>query len=234
MAERKTVLIVEGPSDREVLRALVNHAGMGGQVQVAHLEGNTGTGSFEVRLRAELVKSGNLQIYGTFVIVRDCDDDGEHAFRDAAAVFRKLKLPEPTGVGQVRAGKWTTVDDEFAVRTAVWLLPGVGQQGTLESLLVQSVQGDPKLDCVDALLACWGERGVPQPAKPGNADRRKMQVWLSQFVDAHGYVLPKSSFDRNKVSPLPWDLDHPVFKPTLEFLRRLYAQPVALRPYRQP
>lgn len=219
MAVRDVAVLVEGVTDAAVLSQLIALAGRAHNMRVAQAGTEGGKAAFASKLRALLAESGRLQQDGTFVLVRDSDHDPALALSEAQQAFAEVGLPQPADVGVLCEGEWHSQGHRFAVATAVWLVPGAQDQGNLESLMLQSLGADPRLACVDDLLACWVQHGHVLPSREGNAARQRMQLWLGQFVDSKGYVQLNTSMDPKKVTPGPWDFGHAAFAPLVEFLR---------------
>lgn len=221
MAVREVVVLVEGSTDRAVMESLIAKAANNIPISVDSTGSRDGKAAFPLKLQSLLATSGKLDKVGTFVIVRDSNGDAKQAFAEACDAFKSVGLPSPAAVGQLQTGNWTTQGTQFPVATAVWLVPGAERSGNLESLMLESLDGDGRLACVGDLLTCWAGRGFVMPNSKGNADRLRMQLWLSQFVGAKGYIHLGSSLSEKHVSPAPWDFDHAAFSSTIAFFRSL-------------
>jgi hypothetical protein len=221
MTARKVKVLVEGPSDEAVMTALIAKAKRSADMEVEPTGATNGKGAFARKLSALLNTPGELGRIGTFVIVRDCNGDPFKALAEAGIAFQSVGLPVPAECGISTSGVWTTQGLEMTVKTAVWLVPGRDQTGNLETLMLSSLDGDERMRCIEELLTCWSQHGFVMPVAVGNADRMRMQIWLSQFVDKKGYIQLGSSLQQGKVDPIPWDFDHSAFGSTIDFFRTL-------------
>lgn len=103
-------------------------------------------------------------------IIRDADDNPATALQSTRDALRNAALPVPETELSVKLGP---------PKTAIFLTPGNGSPGALESCLLRSVGDNPDLECIDALLACMeGRNGIELRQK----DKVRVQAFLATRV----------------------------------------------------
>ena len=198
--EAEALLIVEGKTDKGFFRGLLREIGLTG-IQVLDLEG---AGNLAVFLETLDVTPGFHENVSSVGIVLDADAAEDDAFQAVCDALDNAGWSVPAAVE-------TPTGD--APQVAVLILPGAGQPGMLEDLILESLASNPILACVDAFFAC-----LPAPAVPPPNKRAKARV---------ATVLSSGSRPGRPVhiASLPgygyWSWTSPAFDGAKEFLRSL-------------
>jgi hypothetical protein len=135
-------------------------------------------------------------------IIRDAEADPAAAFQSVRDALQRAKLPAPSAVGQMIVTR---------PRVGIFILPDGTSTGSLETLLLRTVAGDPAMPCIEDFFTCIQQRtGIRQ----ANRDKARVHAFLASRDDpglrsgqafAAGY----------------WPPEHPAFEPVRDFLRGL-------------
>ncbi len=208
---KEVQLLVEGGDDVAFVSAvLAGQPRQAARVQVHACGGKQSIRSMLDALATLLPDTPARKI----VVLRDADDDAATAERECFSYFRQAGYPCP---GQA-VDDWPEVSANLAGLATGWLLvPGQGQPGTLETLILAALAQDACMDLATGMLtACLGARDK-NPAWPGKrakkhavtgvaaAEKAKVQAFLAGFA-RKGYRLPSSAFEEGVLSP-----DHAAF-----------------------
>lgn len=88
-------------------------------------------------------------------IIRDADENGEiAAFQSVQSSLQSADISAPDHVGKIRAG---------APSVGIYILPGDGEAGMLETLVYRTVVDGPINDCINKFFNCVEESGIEQP-----------------------------------------------------------------------
>jgi hypothetical protein len=150
-------------------------------------------------------------------IVRDADDDSEGSFQEACKAFVE-PFNAPKECFTIERGKRKT--------TAVFVMPGKGQTGALEHLLLKAVFSSyPELDtCMNNLVVCTQKAAKWSENKQA---KMKMQCVIAAFCqDDPGCSL---GFIWEKGRHNPIDIASPDFHEFAEFLISFTAAPAQPR-----
>lgn len=101
-------------------------------------------------------------------IIRDAEDKcADDAFKSVCMSLQKNNLPMPKGL---------SVMTPEIPHTGIYILPDCHNLGMLETLILQAVNDDPVLDCIDSYLECLGKI---EGNKPNNIFKRKFLSYLA-------------------------------------------------------
>lgn len=194
--ERPRQLLVEGGDavaffERVVRRMAIN------DIQIQNFGGVTDLRGF---LETFVLVSGFVTGAVTSLgIVRDAEVDLASAFQSVQGSLTSVGLPVPLQPMAHAAG---------SPRVSVFILPDNASPGMLETLVLQSVEEDPALGCIEDLFRCVEQQTAVIPANITKAtvyaylaSRRNPALRLGQALDA-GY----------------WPWASPAFDPVRQFL----------------
>ncbi len=192
------LLLVEGIDDKRFIAALM--AALVIDAQVEPVAGKTNTA---LNLRA-LVKTPGFTGVHTLAIVRDADDDANAAFQSVSGALDAAGLPRPDAPAVFVNGP---------PRIGIFVLPGNGDPGALETLCLTSVRDDTRLRCVHQFLECLREIAIIHSSETVKA-KAMVQAFLGAQSDP-GKRLGESA------EAGYWPLDSPAFEALSTFLREM-------------
>ncbi len=197
IVERK-VIVVEGADDRRFLGALLQHLGLKTGCQIIEAHGKDRLGPL---VRTLPLTSGFAQVE-VLAIFRDADNDPRAAFQSLCDSLRHNGLSAPSRPALVVPGK-------PSVGIFVW--PDCNTAGTLETLCLTAISGEPVMDCVEEYIHCVQKTQgtLPQPA-----DKARLHAFLAS-CNKPGLRLGEAA----EAGYFPWG--SPVFDPLKQFLRDL-------------
>lgn len=197
--EQPRLLVVEGVSEAHLFNALFAHMEEKDGVRIDDIQIINVGGRDNIRRDIQvIVNDRDFSMVSSIGIVRDADDNADDALRSVQGALRDVGLPAPSAPLSV-------VGDNPKV--AVLITPYGRSSGVLEDVCLESVAGDPAMECVQDYFSCIESR---LDAQPNNLSKAKAQAFLASRrspglqlgVAAHrGY----------------WDFEHAAFEP----LRRL-------------
>jgi hypothetical protein len=157
-----------------------------------------------VRTRAESVPLRGL------LVLTDANGDADQSFNDVVSALRGATFPVPDSAFNVKEGN---------PKVAVYLIPGVGETGTLEHLLLKAVfQKTPSLQrCVDDYSQCTG--GL-KSAKPNIQAKMIMSALAATFCAENPWCSLAYMWS-DKDNPVPIGSSH--FDPLSNFIRSFAA-----------
>ena len=143
-----TYLIVEGAGDV----AFFEHALRQLKVKGVEVKPTQGTGN----LRKVLLAAASAPHVSKFAVIFDADTKHAGYWQTYVAHFAAAGLPTP-----IRPGEWVSGSkDERAIQAMLYLLPGPGEIGAIETLLLKTLVGSAGYACVDELVKCWTDAGI--------------------------------------------------------------------------
>lgn len=143
-------LLVEGQDEKLLFGALARHLGKT-HIQIHNYEGKDKLRRF---LRTLVGTSGFGEQVESVGIVRDADNNSASAFQSIADSAAACGLPRPSGILEPTAG---------SPKVTVLVVPFGSETGMLEDVCLQSVAGDPKLNCVDDYFNCLEQASSERP-----------------------------------------------------------------------
>jgi hypothetical protein len=157
------------------------------------------------RIRAASVPTQGL------LVVADANGDAGESFRKVREALEEATFPVPT--------KPFTVEEYNSFRVAVFLVPGEGQNGTLEDLLLQAVfQASPALEkCLIDLAKCTG--GL-KAATANKVAKMKMSVLAATFCWSNPWCSPSTIWSaQDNPVPITSDCFNPLSSLLVDFCR---------------
>lgn len=197
MIEKPKLVLVEGGTDKEFLRAMLVSLGLD-DVQVETTDGKTGIPQ-AVKAYSSIFA---FKLVTAFGVVRDADDDPEAAFLSVGSALKNAGLPVPPTV------LVPTVSG--SPRTLILIMPP-DKPGELETLCLESVETDLSMPCIDDYFVCLDHLSLLETE---NMTKAKSQVYLARrrMPGLHAGLAAQKGY---------WDLAHPVFEPVRAFLQAL-------------
>ena len=159
-------LLVEGRDEEGVFEALLSHL----EIDDIEVRNYQGKNNFRTFLNVFLNTPGYSQVR-SIGIVRDADNSAEAAFQSVRDSLNSLNLPMPDSVQTPAVG---------SIRVAVFIMPGVGQCGALETLCLSALEDDPAMGCVSDFMQCIQQSVVKVPKTLAKA---KIHAFLASRED---------------------------------------------------
>ena len=206
-ANRKTlaitksgILLCEGKDEVNFFNVWLAELGLT-DVQVMDYEGKQKLAQF----LSDITKLSGFNGVCRLGITRDADEDAKAASDSVAYCVQHA----PEAVCKLAPG--------------IFILPGEGKAGALESLWLDSLANDPMASCVEDFFCCIETKGWKPSQVFAKNDKARAQLWIAtkdmpnqRFGLAAGYG--RENTDK------PWrrekwiDFDHPAFSPLKQFL----------------
>ena len=193
----ETRLLVEGKDEVNFFEALLGHLG----VDTVHIQSFDGALNLSPFLDG-IVREPAFRAVRRIGIVRDADKSAQSAFDSVLSSLRQADLPQPARLGARSGGR---------PEVSVFVMPGNGRPGMLETILHDTFRGTPIDDCIDGYFECVGGLLGADLRRP---DKARVHAWLATRPDPHvsAGVAAKKGY---------WDMDHPALKGVREFLLAL-------------
>jgi hypothetical protein len=201
LAGTKHLFLVEGQPEEGVVRAILRRDGHDkSATQIRCLKGVTNLKSV---LRT-LVSEPEWHELGSVTVVVDADDDPEARSTSVwNALGTECRLPD----AEVDRGKKDGYVVSGSIRYAVWLSPGDGSHGTIEDMVVATIEHDVR----DRIMAFW-KQGQKDPNEAEPTAKAIVAIWLA--LKTNKGIGLRTAFERALI-----DLDHPAFEPLRELIR---------------
>jgi hypothetical protein len=208
-------LICEGKADEIFFSRLLKATGKNVNVACPKKENGGGAGKSGmfnrlIGLQAEFGRISHV------VLVIDSDDDPDQAFADGCEGFKKANAANPAKLYPVPIV--ANAPTAGSPRTSVVLVPGVGQKGCLDSLLIPSFEqryAGAKVDCVNDFCNCVRD---PQRGETRDSKVRLRTLIAASWPKNPGISLSFLLEEKN----CPIDLAHPSFDPIRNILHGLF------------
>lgn len=207
LADSPCVLIVEGYSDLLFFAEALEWLKKPNGVFIKDLGGSGNFKRNKRRMKSMLetfLSPALLTEKSAIGVVVDADND-------AAASSKRLEVTLSTITGQpVTTGAWTAGPP----RIGLFVVPGAGRQGEIETLVWEAWANDPanagSRTCVEGFLACMDQHG--RTAR--SADKGRIGALLSVLSDEDPRLGPGARDGA-------FDFARPELQPLLDFLRPL-------------
>jgi hypothetical protein len=175
--------------------------------------GGTGKDAFLKYLSAiqtAKTRTKSVPLRGLLVIA-DANGDATDSFNKVSKALDSSLFPRPTRAFEIV--------ESGGFKVAVYLLPGEGETGTLEHLLLKAVfKRSPALEkCLEELATCTG--GL-KSAKPNAQAKMRMSALAAAFCEDNPWCSPALMWS-DKGNPVPIDSD--CFKHLGDFLAVLIS-----------
>jgi hypothetical protein len=161
--EKPYVLVVEHENDWHFFDQFLKQLDIQ-EYQVFHGEGKDSLSKVIDVLSAQ-PGFRNLKAFG---LIRDADNLPDAAFQSLRDAFKSVSLPEPRSSGEI-AGT--------IIKSGIFILPGSGQEGCLQDLIIRSIKDQPAFECVDSFLECLERKNCA----PQAISKAKVQAYLAGF-----------------------------------------------------
>ena len=138
-------------------------------------------------------------------IVRDAEENADSAFQSVQSSLTNAGLPVPDVP--------TAMARDGGLAVGVFILPGGGEPGMLETLLCRTFARTPLAQCIDSFFECAGAAGAPAPIRP---EKARASAWVSTRPKPHVSVgvAAKEGY---------WDLRDPSLTGVRRFIETLYG-----------
>lgn len=108
----------------------------------------------------------------TIIVIQDADESHENTVQSIKATFRNLELPVPDDQ--------LSFKEEDSLKVGFYIMPGTGEAGMLEDLLLQSVSDSPVKQEAEAYIAKLVTLATEgQIPKPRNLPKARLHAYLS-------------------------------------------------------
>jgi hypothetical protein len=167
--ESPNVIVCEGFHDMAFVCSLLNHLKITNCDVTYPKKSDGGNGKSGIKNVVALL-AGREGIAGV-LIVTDADIDAEASFKDMKDAFCKPFDAPPKAFIIHRTKKH---------KTGIFLTPGAGKTGALESLLLEAVklQHPDAINCIDALEKCTNSTA-------GWSDNKRSKMRLACYIACH-------------------------------------------------
>lgn len=157
-----------------------------GKTDAAFLKGFTAKNIIEIggydNLKFELQSINNqpenLENINSLLVIVDADDDINIRKLDLIQIFddNGLKLPDNYQFGTKVSIKGITV--------GIFIMPDNSSNGSLETLVLQSVKSTQLLPCIDGAIACRNHSTKPfnQNTTTNQIDKTKLEFYISMLL----------------------------------------------------
>lgn len=187
---KKKVLAVEGPIDGCFFNALLRYLRLR-NCQIVQMKGKY---PLTDKIESVAKTSGFLNVTD-FGIAVDADNDYTGTFQSICAALRNSNLAVPTAPCIKVTGNPSVL---------AYILPRTNTNGTLEDLLLSSVQNDPAIPCITAYFQCLTTQNiVPKHISKAKAhaflaSRKKPDLNCGEAANAKYWNFADTVFDELK------------------------------------
>ena len=197
-------LLVEGNDDKNFFESLLDRLELHHRIDVRSYEGRD-------RLKAFLhafVNQRGFEGVRAIGIVRDADLSRDAAFKSIVDILANLKRREGVDLSI------PNVHQQFAegVRSVgIMILADEEGRGMLESVILKTLENDPKWPCVERFIECLTSLATDEIRHP---EKSYIHAYLAGTASPHfsvGHAAKRGVFN----------LDHAAFKEMCDFLRHL-------------
>jgi len=203
---KPSLLLCEGEDEVNFFSAWLSELGLT-DVQPLAYQGKTKLSEF----LSDLPKiSGSSQVK-RIAITRDADEDASAALESVNHIIQQ-------------APSWVQ-----AFQPPIFVLPGNGRSGALESIWLASLVDDPKAACVEDFFRCIQEKGWEPSQIFAKNDKARAQLWIaSKDVPNERFGIAPWHGRRN--TDRPWmkekwvNFEHPAFDELRQFLITAFKQ----------
>lgn len=199
----KPLVLCEGKEDLLVIQALAAHAGIEGKLVFEQYGGKDKLRSYLKNLKARSEYANGE--YSKVLVTRDADKDFNSAWDALKGAVQDTFSISPTSPG-------TWCPNEGQPEIAAWVIPGVGENGMIETLCVESSRSRiPEVfTCLDSFIGCLnGIHGDPIHEKA------RFAIWT---IAARGPEAKDRMSLEYAIPSLPIDWDAAAFAPLRDLL----------------
>ena len=196
------VLLVEGKDEISFFKEFLHFLNIRDLLPVK----TSGKDNFKNEFPALLKNQNFKQNVRTIAIIQDSDkQDPSDTFQSICHILKENKLTPPLTL--------ETFSNSPPYKIGIFIIPNNQKKGMLESLCLESVQSDSRMDCVDKYFQCLNSKLTPSDL-PKNQFKASLRAFLSGFPED----IPSLGIASKKNI---WDFSHTVFKPLSEFLKNI-------------
>ncbi|GEP46274.1 DUF3226 domain-containing protein [Brevifollis gellanilyticus] len=194
------LLLCEGEDEVNFFSAWFSELGWS-DIQIIAYQGKTKLAEF----LADLSKLPGTDKVKKVAITRDADEDADSALTSVRHLIEQ-------------SSEWL-----LNLQPSVFVLPGGGKSGALESLWLASLLDDPKAVCVEEFFRCIREKGWEPSEVFAKNDKARAQLWIA-MKDIPNERFGIAALHGRKDVEKPWmkekwvDFDHPAFDSLRQFL----------------
>ncbi len=192
---RPKLILVEGREEELFIPAFLKHLKLPG-IETKSFGGKTNLGPFLKGLVRQASFRRRVESLG---VVRDADENPAAAWDSVIGAMQRAELQPPEEPGEPGKGR---------PRTNVLIMPDGVRPGMLEDACLESLRGNPVLECVDKLFECAQELGEPLPK---SLPKAKVYAFLATRQN------PGRRIGETAGSGV-WPFDSPAFQPLQRFL----------------
>jgi len=149
------MLLGEGKDDKVIFDALLAHL----HIQDVQVESYDGKEKLATFLEALKVFSGFSNVT-KLIVTRDANGDAGAALDSVGYAVSHAAFPN-------------------SLTVKILILPGGGQQGTLETLILGTISGHPIVPCMDAFFDCARKAGLAKHDSLSKQSKARVHAWLA-------------------------------------------------------
>lgn len=198
------LVLCEGKDDRIVLETLAGHLGLASRLTFESYDGRDNLRDYlrNLKSRPEFTR-GRIR---AVLVTRDADQDYQAAWRSVVGAvldFLSVTLKNP---GE-------TAKDSDGRSVVAWVLPGLEQNGMLETMLLEAERerNIELFECLDAFVACHAR-------VKGTSLHEKARFHLWTIAAQNPGAQDRLRIE-NALQLLPPNWDAPQFRPVVDLLR---------------
>jgi len=204
------IVACEGMGDARFLCKLLEHAGVENcGVGCPSDESAEGSGFSQLPSYLKAISQASMREGTNFrgvAVVVDADDDPMTRFTTIASALEAASFPRPSKPFGIESSR---------TRSAVYLIPGEGRNGTLEALFLEAIfRRAPVLEkCVNDFANCTG-------LIPAATENQRAKMKMSALAAAHCARNPWTSLGliwSQENNPIP--IESETFQPLADFLK---------------
>ncbi|WP_017294227.1 DUF3226 domain-containing protein [Geminocystis herdmanii] len=197
---QQKLLIGEGKAEEVFFGELINILNLNNEILITSYGGKDNLSNFLETLPL-IPGFDELKSLG---ITRYADNSIHSAFQSVNSILNKHKLPMPKSLDNLIA-------KNNHIKISLFFLPDNKNSGMLEDLLLNSIENDSIIDCIDSYFECVKNQTGKQPK---NMAKAKIHAWLASQKNPD-----KSLIDATKARY--WDYNNFAFYNLQQFILSL-------------
>ena len=158
----KKVLLVEGKDAFYFFKALLCHLNLLSEVEIRNFGGVN-----DIDFLETLKSTDGFDQVISLAIIRDAEINAISAFDSVCRILKQTAFDVPAE---------TNTSTEGSLKISVFILPDCINNGSLETLCLQTVRNDPATPCVEQFFTCIQDNGLPLPK---NLQKANIHAFLS-------------------------------------------------------
>ena len=189
---KKVFMAVEGKDDKNFVDAFLKHLAIDPKIyQIEEIAGNT---KYQSTIPTLVKTSGFMDNVKALIIIRDADEDPNATFQSLTHLITKIGLQPPNNPNEYSNGNPSV---------GLFIMPGKGLMGALESLALKTVEKDPITPLITKFLEDIQKLPNIDLGSNNEIDKRKAQIYLAtrlELVYQVGLAAQKGYFDFDDLS----------------------------------